>query len=621
MQSASALPFNPLNFAPAQVHVETRANGELVLRSGAPLGEYARCNGEWLEKWAKAAPDRVFIAERQGEGWREITYRQAREAARAIGAALLKRGLSAKHPVAVLSDNSVDHALLKLACHYVGIPIAPISQAYSLMSKDHAKLKAIFMLLEPGLVYVGDEAKFAASLAALKDFRFKTVTSSPVADSKATSFSSLLETPVGPETDAAFAEVNGETIAKFLFTSGSTGEPKGVINTQRMITSNQASYLALWPFLAEEPPVLVDWLPWNHTFGGNSDFNMVLANGGSLYIDEGKPAPGLVEKTAANLRLVAPTLYLNVPRGFDMLLPFLENDAQLRKQFFSRLKLIFYAGAALPPSLWARLEKLGIEETGQRVRMISAWGSTETAPMATCVHFDIDRAGVIGNPAPGSHIKLLPAGQSTTGKVKYEIRVKGPNITPGYWKRDDLTQAAFDEEGFYKIGDAVRFADPEDPARGIEFDGRVAEEFKLTSGTWVHTGALRVKAIAALAPVAQDIVLTGQDRDYVGFLVFPNLPACRALAKDLPADAPPAQVLAHPAVIECVLKGMRQLKADGGGSSTYAQRALFLEEPPSIDAGEITDKGYINQRAVLARRAGQVAMLYTAGKQANVMEV
>ena len=622
--AAGTLPFNPLRFADAQVHVERRANGELVLCSGAPLGPYARCVGEWLEHWAREAPERVFIAERQGEGWREVTYAQARRAARSIGAALLARGLSSQRPVAVLSDNSVDHALLKLGCQYVGIPVAPISQAYSLMSRVHAKLKAIFALLEPGLVYVGDEARFAASLASLGAFKFETVSSQPVAGASTTPFSALLDTHAGPEVDAAHAAIDGDTIAKFLFTSGSTGEPKGVINTHRMITSNQASYLALWPFLAEEPPVLVDWLPWNHTFGGNSDFNMVLANGGSLYIDEGKPAPGLIDKTAANLRLIAPTIYLNVPRGFDMLLPYLENDAQLRKQFFSRLKLIFYAGAGLPPTLWARLEKLGIEETGHRVRMVSAWGSTETSPMATCVHYDIDRAGVIGNPAPGSHIKLLPVGESGSGdaaKVKYEIRVKGPNITPGYWKRDDLTTAAFDDEGFYKIGDAVRFADPQDPARGIEFDGRVAEEFKLSSGTWVHTGALRVKAIAALAPVAQDIVLTGQDRDYAGFLIFPNLPACRSLAADLPTDAPPAQVLAHPAVRACVEQGMRALKADGGGSSTYAQRALFLEEPPGIDAGEITDKGYINQRAVLARRAALVAMLYTAAKLPNVMEI
>jgi len=457
-------------------------------------------------------------------------------------------------------------------------------------------------------------------LAALGEFKFELVSSQPAPGSRATPFSALLGTPPSTAAAAASASVNGDTVAKFLFTSGSTGEPKAVINTQRMITSNQLSYATAWPFLLDEPPVLVDWLPWNHTFGGNSNFNMVLANGGSYYLDDGKPAPGLVDRTAANLKLIAPTIYLSVPRGYDMLLPFLESDAQLRRNFFSRLKLIFYAGAALPPTLWARLEKLGIEETGQRVRMVSSWGSTETAPMASIVNYDIDRAGVIGNPAPGCELKLLPVGESN-GKTKYEIRVRGPNVTPGYWKREDLTSAAFDEEGFYRMGDAVRFADPDEMAKGIEFDGRVAEEFKLTSGTWVHTGALRVKAIAALAPVAQDIVLTGHDRDYIGFMIFPNLPACRVLAKDLPADAPSAQVLAHPAVVACVKAGMQALKADGGGSSTHARRALFLEEPLSIDAGEITDKGYINQRAVLTRRAALVATLYTDGPSANVMEI
>ena len=305
-----------------------------------------------------------------------------------------------------------------------------------------------------------------------------------------------------------------------------------------------------------------------------------------------------------------------------MLLPFLESDAALRKNFFSRLRMIFYAGAALPPSLWARLEKLGIDETGHRVRMTSAWGSTETAPMATAVHYDIDKAGVIGNPAPGTTLRLLPIGQSpdnTEGKTKYEIRVKGSNVTPGYWKRDDLTRDAFDQEGFYKIGDAVYFADENDHARGIEFAGRVSEEFKLASGTWVHTGALRVKAIAALAPIAQDIVVTGHDCDFIGFMIFPNLAACRTIANGLPEDALPEPVLAHDAVKALVHKGLQALRDEGGGSSTYATRALFLLEPPNIDAGEITDKGYINQRAVLTRRAGEVARLHDAAPGPNVM--
>jgi feruloyl-CoA synthase len=610
-------PFNSLRYASAAVTVERRDGGEILLRSAHALPPYPRCNGEWLEHWAAAAPGRTFMAERAGAGWRRASYAQTLAAIRSLGAALLARGLSRGRPVVVLSDNSVDHGLLSYACQYVGIPVAPLSQAYSLLSKDHEKLKAIFRLLEPGLVYVADEARFAPTIASLSGHDFELVSSDPGA--RATPFARLLETPVDAAVDAAARAVGPDTIAKFLFTSGSTGEPKAVINTQRMITSNQESWRVLWPFLADEPPVLVDWMPWNHTFGGNADCNIILSNGGTMYIDEGKPAPGLVEKTVANLREIAPTMYLNVPRGFDMLLPFLESDAALRRNFFSRLKLIFYAGAALPLSLWARLEKLGLEETGHRVRMVSAWGSTETAPMATCVHYDIEKAGVIGNPAPGSALKLVPVGESE-GRRKYEIRVKGPNVTPGYWKRDDLTRAAFDDEGFYRIGDAVRFADENDPARGIEFAGRVAEEFKLMSGTWVHTGALRVKAIAALAPVVQDIVVTGHDREYIGFLIFPNPVACRQVA-GLAADAPFGQAIASPAVRAVVEKGMRALKADGGGSSTFAERALMMEEPPHTDAGEITDKGYINQRAVLARRAPLVGRLHADAPDPGIVLV
>ncbi len=618
MTAAVKPPFNALAYASARVNSTLRPDGEILLESGHALPAYPRCTGEWLHHWAHVTPERTFVGERDGNMWRKVSYAQTLQAVRNIGAALLARGLSAQRPVVVLSDNSVDHLLLSYACQYVGVPIAPISPAYSLMSRDHAKLKSIFSLLGPGLVYVSDDARFAAPLAGLSSFTFELVSSIPTGG--ATGFAELLAATPDAQLDTAAAAVGPDTIAKFLLTSGSTGEPKAVINTQRMLTSNQESWRMLWPFLAEEPPVLVDWMPWNHTFGGNADCNIVLSNGGTLYIDEGKPAPGLIEKTVANLREVAPTMYLNVPRGFDMLLPYLENDAQLRRNFFSRLKLIFYAGAALPPSLWARLEKLGIEETGQRVRMISAWGSTETAPMATCVHYDIDHAGVIGNPAPGSTLRLIPAGQSE-GKTKYEIRVKGPNVTPGYWKRDDLTQSAFDEEGYYRIGDAVRFADEADHARGIEFAGRVAEEFKLMSGTWVHTGALRVKAIAALAPVAQDIVITGHDRESIGFLVFPNIPACRQLATGLPADAPLASVFGHGEVIGAIHRGMQALKADGGGSSTYASCACLMEEPPNIDAGEITDKGYINQRAVLSRRATLVEALHAQAPGPGVISI
>lgn len=603
-------PFAALDFARAELNLERRDDGVLVMRSAQRLAPYSRCVGEWLLHWARETPEVCFLAERSADGWRRISYRQALAQARQIGSALLRRGLSAERPVAILSDNSVDHALLTLGATHVGIPVVPISPAYSLMSKDHLKLKGIVELLRPGLIYVADGTRFAAALAALNLSGVEVVVSAnPAPGVAATDFSGLLDDADAAAADHAFAAITPDTIAKFLLTSGSTGHPKAVINTQRMLCANQQSIAQVWPFLALTPPVVVDWLPWSHTFGGNHNFNMVLRNGGTLYVDEGKPAPGLVEKTIANLREVAPTIYFNVPRGFDMLLPALEQDAQLRRNFFSRLQMIFYAAAALPQNLWERLEQLSIQERGERVIMVSAWGSTETAPMVCTVHFPIDRAGVIGLPAPGSELKLVPSAN------KLELRVRGPNVTPGYWKRDDLTRAAFDDEGFYLIGDAGRFADPADPARGIEFDGRIAEDFKLTSGTWVQTGNLRVKAISALAPVAQDIVVAGHDRDEVGFLIFPNLVACRALCPDLPATLAVRDLLADTRVTGVVRAGLRALAAGGAGSSSFATRALLLEEPPSIDAGEITDKGYINQRAVRTQRPDLVARLYSAAAQ------
>jgi feruloyl-CoA synthase len=602
-------------FAPAAVDVERRADGSLVLRSPQKLLPYARCSGEWLEKWADAAPERVFLAERSAGGWRRVSYAEALRQVRSIGAALLKRGLSSERPVVVLSDNSVNHALLALGAMHVGVPVAPISPAYSLMSKDHAKLKTIVTLLSPGLVYAADAVKFAPALAALGTDAELVADSAGPTPMRATLFRDLLATPAGNEVDRSFAAVSPDTVAKFLFTSGSTGQPKGVINTQRMLCANQQQIVQVWPFLAEQPPVLVDWLPWNHTFGANHNFNMVLANGGTLYIDEGKPAPGLVEKTVANLREISSNLYFNVPRGFDMLLPFLENDEALRRNFFRNLHLIFYAGAALPQNLWERLERLSQKELGRRVPMVSAWGSTETAPSVTSVHFEIDRAGVIGLPKAGIELKMLPNG----GKL--ELRVRGPNVTPGYWKRPDLTREAFDEEGYYRIGDAGRFADPDDPAKGIVFDGRIAEDFKLSTAVWVHVGVLRIEGIAAFAPLAQDIVVTGHEREEVGFLVFASPQGVRSFCPDLSADMPLADVLRDPRVRKRVEEGLQELAAEGGGSSTFATRALLMTEPPSIDANEITDKGYVNQRAVLVRRAALVERLHADRPDADVIRV
>jgi len=563
-----------LRFAPPDVRLEKRTDGSLLLRSPQKLGRFARCVTEWLVEWSDKAPERIFLAERSKDGWRKLSYREAYGAVRRIGQALLDRNLNAERPVAILSDNSVDHALLALGAMHVGVPVAPVSPAYSLMSKDFGKLKSIFELVKPGLVWADDPHKFGAALAAV--------------GAKSAALAELLETNPGSTQEREFSKVKPETVAKILFTSGSTGIPKGVINTHHMLCANQQMLAQAWPFVEDRPPIVVDWLPWNHTFGGNHNFNLVLRNGGTLYVDGGKPVPGLVDTTTRNLKEVAPTMYFNVPRGFDLLLPFLEKDAELRRNFFRNLDVLFYAAAALPQSLWDRLVRLSRAEKNTRLAMLSAWGSTETSPLATSVHWPMDRPGVIGLPVAGCELKLVPAAG------KFEVRVRGPNVTPGYYKRDDLTRAAFDEEGFYRIGDAAKLADPDRPEKGVVFDGRVAEDFKLSTGTWVHVGALRIALIAAADPLIQDAVITGHDRDEVGALVFLS-PA----SKD--AD---------------VRSRLREaLKRLSGTSSTRIARLLVMTEPPSIDANEITDKGYLNQRAVLERRAALVEKLYAGSPE------
>ena len=609
------LPFGTLNFAPPLIDVRPLREGGMILSSPQKLGPYARSVGDYLLHWAATTPDSVFLAERStGGDWRKMTYREVLSSARDVAQALLDRKLSLDRPLVILSDNSIAHALMALGAMYAGIPVAPVSPAYSLLSKDYAKLKHILALLQPGAIFVQDGKKFAPALKAAAVGGVEIIAASnSTGDLPMTDMAQVLATRAGAEVERAFSSVGPDTIAKILFTSGSTDLPKGVINTQRMMCSNQQTITQVWPFIEEKPPVIVDWLPWNHTFGGNHNFNMMLRHGGSLYIDEGKPAPGLIDKTAANLREVSPTLYFNVPRGYDMLLPFLEQDEELAANFFRKLDLIFYAAAALPQNLWERLEDLAIKVRGQRVRMVSSWGSTETAPMVTSVHYDIERAGVIGLPTPGVELKMVP----NAGKM--ELRVRGPNVTPGYFKREDLTRAAFDADGFYRIGDAGRFADPDDPAKGIEFDGRIAEDFKLSSGTWVHVGALRIRAIAAGAPVIQDCVVTGHDRDEIGLLIFPNPVGCRSLCTDVAADLPLAQLIAQPQVQARLMRSLSQMAEGSSGSSTHPTRALLMAEPPSIDDNEITDKGYINQRAVLARRASLVERLYEGNPGPDVV--
>jgi feruloyl-CoA synthase len=605
----------PLKLLPVDLDVARLPNGGMILRSRVPLEPYPRCLGEKLEHWAAVAPQHPYLAERDATGaWRQVTYAQARTAVRRIAQALLNRDLSRARPIAVLSANSIDMGLLTLAAMHVGVPIAPISVAYALQSTDYGKLRHIFELLTPGLVLVGDGVRFAPAISAVELHGAELVVSAnPKEGVPSTAFSELSAAAAGSDVDRAFERVGPDTIAKFLFTSGSTGMPKAVINTQRMLCSNQQSWAQTYPFIKEKPPVLVDWLPWNHTFGGNNNFGNVLWHGGTLYIDDGKPMPDLIEKTVANLREISPTVYFNVPRGYDMLLPYLERDERLRANFFRRLDFMCFAGAALPSHLWQRLDAVSAAARGERVLVVSAWGATETAPGVTAVHFETDRPSTIGLPTPGYELKLVPNGD------KLEMRVRGPNVTPGYWKRDDLTRAAFDEDGFYCVGDAGRLTDPKDPAKGVEFDGRVAEDFKLSSGTWVHVSDVRVRTIAAGAPVIQDVVVVGPNRAEIGLLVFPNEVGCRRFCPDLPASAPLATLIAEPRVRDCVAAALETLAAQATGSANRPARALIMEEPASIDANEITDKGYINQRAVLARRAALIERLYAHAPDAAVI--
>ena len=594
-------------FATPEIVADRRADGSIWLKSTTPLQQGARCVGDWLEHWARQTPDRIFLGERSSVNaqWATVTYTDALRQVRAGAAWILAHGLSAEHPLVILSDNSIEHALFALAAMHVGVPAAAISTAYSLVSKDFDKLRSMITLLDPGAIYVASLRPFAPALAAIRPLHQATIVSGDTDGGDAISFRSVAAASETSAVARAFATVTPDTIAKFLFTSGSTGTPKAVINTQRMLTSSQQAKAQTWSFLerAREDLVLLDWLPWSHTFGANHNFNLVLRNGGTLYIDGGKPAPGLFATSLANLRSVMPTVYFNVPRGFDMLIPALRDDEELRRRFFVEVKYAFYAGAALPQNLWDAMEDLSIKTVGHALPMVSAWGSTETSPLATDCHFQAKRSGNIGVPIPGTELELVPSG----GKL--EVRVRGPNVTPGYWKAPELTAQAFDADGFYLIGDAVTFADPDRPELGLFFDGRVAEDFKLNSGTWVSVGTLRVTAIAALSPLAQDIVVSGHGGDHVRFLVFPNVAACRALA-GLSDSAEVSEIIGNEKVRTAIASGLAKLKAQsGGGSSGHATRALLLAEPASVDGGEITDKGYINQRAVLMRRGSAVATL------------
>jgi feruloyl-CoA synthase len=584
-----------------------RADGSTLIHSTEALKPYPPRLTDRLLHWAAAEPDRTLAAKRENGGdWRRISYAQALAQARSIAQALIDMRLSAEHPVVVLSDNDLEHLLIGLGAMLAGVPYAPVSAAYSLLSQDYGKLRHIFATVSPGLVFASSGSAFGKAISATVSPGVPVVLTTGAIEGRATlRFDELLATVATDEVDAAHARVGPDTIAKFLFTSGSTKLPKAVINTQRMLCSNQQMILQCFPSLGQTPPVLVDWLPWNHTFGSNHNVGLTIYNGGTIYIDEGKPTPALIGETLRNLREIAPTIYFNVPKGFEEVANALEVDAQMREVFFSRVNMFFFAGAGLSQPVWDKLDRVAESACGERIRMLTGLGMTETAPFAICANAGEVRSGHIGLPVPGMELKLVPQGDKT------EVRYRGPNVTPGYWRSPEQTAESFDDEGFYCSGDAVKPIDPANLGRGLAFDGRTAEDFKLSTGTFVSVGPLRARVIAAGDPCVQDVVVAGINRDELGLLIFPRPDACRAMA-GLPAGASLAEVMNAPALREFFQYLVDGLYASGTGSATRVARAVVLVEPPSIDRGEVTDKGSINQRAVLLHRDAIVQAMYDA---------
>jgi feruloyl-CoA synthase len=614
VEGTSRHPLRAISFNDPAVSIERKTDGTIYLRPRTPLADHPPRLTDRLHHWAGLTPDRVFMAERAGgRGWRELTYTEFLTASRHIASALLARGLSAERPVVILSGNAIDHALVAFGALYAGIPFCPVSPAYSLVSRDYGKLSYLMKLLTPGLVFADDADKFADALATnVPDGTEIAAAFGTIPGCNVTTLADLMATPLHPDLDGAHDAIGPDTIAKFLLTSGSTGNPKAVINTQRMICANQVMIRETMAFLKDEPPVIVDWLPWNHTFGGNHNIGLTLYNGGSMYLDQGKPMPGGIEETVRNLREISPTVYFNVPKGYESLLPYLRDDAVLRGKFFSRLHAMFFSGAALAPHIWSGLDELSVKETGARVPMLTGLGATETAPFFMSVNPRTSRSGHVGLPVPGNDAKLVP----NNGKL--EVRARGPNVTPGYWRQPDLTKAAFDEEGFYKFGDALKPANPNDLDAGFDFDGRIAEDFKLASGTWVSVGPLRARFIAACAPLVRDVVIAGLNRDEISALVVLDLDGCRLINATLPLDDI-AATAADPLVREAFRERLAKFLATSTGSSTRITRAMLLDAPLSIDRGEVTDKGSINQRAVLEHRSQLVEVLYSSDPPAQVI--
>ena len=595
---------DPRLLAPRQTVKTDLGGGAFVLRSPEPLRTYARCIGEWLEQWAAQTPDALAFAEPAAAGgWRTLNWGALRQQVGAVAQGLLELKLPPGKPIVALSDNALDQLVLLLAGMHIGRAVCTVSSGYCRLAQDdYSRIHGILQVLDPALVYASSAAVYGPALLNAGVNPVAVFSEGAEGHPSALPFAALAATRETPAVMQAYAAITPDTHAKYLLTSGSTGHPKVVINSHRMLCANQQMLAQCLRFLDAEKPVLLDWLPWSHTFGGNHNLHIVLRSGGTLYIDDGRPLPQAIDKTIAHLREIQPTVYFNVPRGFEMMLPALEADAELARHFFAKLRMVFYAGAGMPVSTWQRLQAVAAKvrqnsEYGP-LWLTTSWGSTETAPANTFASWQLDGPGVIGLPLPGVSLKFVPSG----GKL--EMRVKGEHIFPGYRGNEVATREAFDEDGYYRIGDAGYLLDEADPLQGVVFNGRVAEDFKLTSGTWVSVGTLRVKVVSALAPYAQDVVITGHDRSEIGALVF---------LTEVGRALPHAQIAAH------VGEGLRALKAEGAGSSQTPARALLLPDAPSAAAGEITDKGYINQRLVLARRADDVEALYATLANARVI--
>jgi feruloyl-CoA synthase len=586
--------------APVHLHdaeLEACPDGSLLVRNPEPLQSYPDRVSERLEHWAACTPDRPFLAARSGKGWRKVTYAEALAAARAIGQALLDRGLSAERPVLILSGNGIDHALLALACLHVGVPFVPVSTAYSLVSSDFVRLRSMVELLRPSLVFADDGNRYGAALRACIPVDTDVLISHGDPGRPALLFDGLLATTVTGAVDSAAGAVHLETLAKMLFTSGSTGVPKGVISTHRNLCTAVEMLLMCYRALVAEPPVLVDWLPWSHPWGGTGSLGFALAAGGTFYIDHGRPLPGQIEETVRNLREVAPLIYSSVPKGYEELVPWQRRDRALRKSFFSRVRVLQYTGASLAQHLSDAFDELALDAVGERIRWVPVYGSTEGGLMALCRDTDASRAGGIGLPVPGVTMKLVP------NYDQLEVRVQSPCVTPGYWRRGDLTSAAFDEDGFFRTGDALEWMDTACPQLGLRYRGRVAEDFKLATATWVRVGALRSHLLQHLAPEVRDVVIAGENRNYIAVLAVPADP-------DSVGDG------RMRARLRAKLTALAQ---QSSGSAQRVLRLAFLSQKLSMDAGEVTDKGSLNQRAILRRHSALVEELYADAPSVDVI--